>query len=186
MTTITVNSVATKAITTGATLTIWKTGYPETVSTVIAGTVTGAAGSDQVITLPVTTPTGGLLPAANMISTSISKADIDAGLVQVAVQQPISATYGNTVNYVTAQILRVDRPTKRPLPLNAWKCLVTSGTDFTVGADDFGSIPLELEVLVPSAADYATGGPLEQVVQFINAGMSRAVYHGFADSAPPV
>jgi hypothetical protein len=64
------------------------------------------------------------------------------------------------VNYFAAQLVYIDRATSRPTVVDFWKCASGSGVDIASSGTDFSSQTWDVGLLVPTAADYASSGPL--------------------------
>jgi hypothetical protein len=180
-----VNLVAAKQILAGDILTIWKAGYPESVSVVKVTAAAGNAGADQTITIGTTSVPGGLANSNNL-SVVYSAADIAAGLIKVAKQAPVQLGNVDAVHYFSAAIIQVDRPTQRPRPINIWKCTIGSGFKVSGGGTEFGSNQLILKVLPPTIAEVASGGVLEHIAPYYNAGHYSGMVSTFSDAAPSV
>jgi hypothetical protein len=64
------------------------------------------------------------------------------------------------VAYFAAQLVYIDRATSRPTVVDFWKCASGSGVDIASSGTDFSSQTWDVGLLVPTAADYASSGPL--------------------------
>lgn len=69
--------------------------------------------------------------------------------------------------YFSASLVQKDLKTGRPIIFNFWKVSSKGGMDYATNASDYASTELSLEVLEPTAADYASGGPLNHIASII-------------------
>jgi hypothetical protein len=74
------------------------------------------------------------------------------------------ATFGGgssgSVNYFSAQLIYLDRPTSRPVVVDFWKCATDAGVTIESTGDDFASQDWSIGLLVPVASEYGVSGPL--------------------------
>jgi len=69
--------------------------------------------------------------------------------------------------YFSASLVQKDLKTGRPIVFNFWKVSSKGGMDYGTNASDYASTELSLEVLEPTAADYAVGGSLVHLAAVI-------------------
>lgn len=76
---------------------------------------------------------------------------------------------GNTTQtqYYAVSLVQKNLKTGRPMIYDFWKASVQGGLDYGTNADDYASSELTLNVLEPSAADYAVGGDLYHLAAII-------------------
>jgi hypothetical protein len=80
--------------------------------------------------------------------------------VNVISSQPVAIGDVTAANYFAATVLQEERSTGRPVGFHVWKATIGAGATLQTNAKDFASTELNIKVLRPSAAEYASGGPL--------------------------
>lgn len=94
----------------------------------------------------------------------------DAGeSVKVSLANVIGGGNITGVNYFSAQLVSVNRADSRPVVIDFWKCAVGAGLKVANSGTEFSAQEWSVGVLVPTASDYATGGPLHHVADVIPA-----------------
>lgn len=78
-------------------------------------------------------------------------------------------TFGGvtSVNYYSAQLLRLDRGTSRTVGFNFWKVAVSAGATIAGTPTEFASLDLSLKCLEPAASEYATGAVMDHLADLI-------------------
>lgn len=147
-------TATTTGFTAGDTVMVYVVGQPELVAWSIAGTVTSA--------------TSVALGAMDSdLFTSINAA-VTAGATLRLVKASV-VNVGNTTSttYFAVSLVQKNLKTGRPMIYDFWKASVQGGLDYGTNADDYASTELTLNVLEPSAADYAVGGDLYHLAAII-------------------
>lgn len=127
------------------TLVVFPTGKPELMSVVIVDSI-----ATNTLTLNAKTP---LLHAY----------DPALGAVQVFNAQPIPIGAVDQVQYFGVQVIQRNYANGRPRVFDLWKAAISAGMTFETSNQDYGSQNLQIEVMEPTAEDYAVGGPLEHL-----------------------
>lgn len=97
------------------------------------------------------------------LATDFTAAIAAGSTVKVFKAAELAVGLSQVTQYFSCSIVKVDSQSGRPEVWNFWKCTCSSGLEVGSNASDYSSTKLELEVLEPSAADYAT--------------VSQGVYH---------
>lgn len=156
-------------------------GAPATAQDLVAGTVGPFAANDIVTGYiegrPELTFVGTVLAQT---ATDIDVTAMDAGLytdINAAIADGKilrvfrTATIGvgdiAQTEYFSASLVQKDLKTGRPIIFNFWKVSSKGGMEYATNASDYASTELSLEVLEPTAADYATNGPLDHLADVI-------------------
>ncbi len=92
-----------------------------------------------------------------------------AGGSVLRVFRAVVSSVGNlaATAYYGVSLVQRDLKTGRPIVFNFWKVTAKGGMDYGTNATDYNSTSLSLEVLEPSAVDYAVGGDLEHLADII-------------------
>jgi len=139
-------------LTPGDTVVVYDTANPGNVSIAIVDTFTAKAGAVPAsLTLSAHTPLVGVSGSANAFaagsSVKLYKSPIIAGGAITGVP-----------NYFSAQLIRLDRGTGRPVGFDFWKTAISAGLSLSASITEFASMEMQLKALEPAATEYATGG----------------------------
>jgi hypothetical protein len=86
-------------------------------------------------------------------------------VVYAARQIPIGSV--SATNYVSVQVLQIEKSTSRPVGYNFWKAAISTGMSDASNADDFAMTDITLKLLAPAALEYAVGGALVHLANVI-------------------
>lgn len=125
----------------GQVVVLYPDGQPENVSVVEIGNIT---------TDTITVAAGQKVPLAYA----------EADTIHVYVSHAIPV--GNVVKteYFSCSLVQRNHHSGRPKVFNYWKVSVAGNLEVNTNAEDFASMSMELDCLVPSASEYAAGQPL--------------------------
>ena len=133
----------------GDTLVVYPKGKPEELSVVIVDSV-----ATNTLTLNAQTPT-------------LHAYDPAVNVVEVFNAQPIPLGAVDSVKYFGVQVLQRNYANGRPRVFDLWKAAISSGMSYETNNQDYGSQNLTIEILEPTADDYAVGGPLAHLAGII-------------------
>lgn len=145
----------------GDTVVIYDTANPSNVSISTVAAFTPIAGSvGAIVGLAATQPVVGVASSASAFA---------AGSTVKLYKSPIIAggAISGTPNYMSAQLVSLDRATARPIGFNFWKTAISSGPNIGLATTEFSSFDLQLKAMRPSALDYATGGVMAHLASVI-------------------
>ena len=139
-------------ITAGAVLTFYPEGRPELTSIGLVASV-----ASNTVTLNANTPLLYDMPAATDTST----------VYRVFVSAPVAGgKLTSKVHTFSASWLR-ESASGRPIEYVFWKVAAKGNFTDTGSPTEFAKLPLEFDILTPSAKDVAVGGPLHHVAALI-------------------
>lgn len=107
---------------------------------------------------------GGVLTLVNGLVEAYDSTDV------VRVYKATSLSGGDTDGipaYFTAQLIRLDRNTSRPVGFNFWKTTISSGMSIAASVADFASFDLQLKALEPSDAELEASGSFYHIADTI-------------------
>jgi hypothetical protein len=69
--------------------------------------------------------------------------------------------------YFSAQLIRLDRTTGRPVGFNFWKTSIATGAAISAAVTEFASTDMQLKAMEPLDSEYAAGGALVHLASII-------------------
>ena len=160
-------------------------------------TVTGGTGSeftegDLVVVYPDGDPASVSVCLVESISTDTLTLSSDtptlfaydgtADTIHIYVAQQVGIGALQTTNYFSAQVLQIERKTGRPVGFSIWKSTIASGMTVASNAENFASNDLQIKLLDPAAAEYASGGALAHLADIIPAHPQGILFYGGDDA----
>lgn len=139
----------------GDTVVVYDTNNPGNLSCCIVNTFTAKSGSTPA---SVTFKTGNGIVQGHAIGDSVrfyKTSTVPGGAIT------------GVPKYFSAQLIRLDRGTGRPVGFNFWKTTLASGMSLGATIAEFASMDLQLKALEPALSDYTGTGKLVHVADVI-------------------
>jgi hypothetical protein len=159
---------------------------------VSGGTGADFTAGDVVVIYPEGDPASISVCRVESISTDTLTLDADtptlhaydgtSATIKIYVAQQVGIGAVQTTAYFAAQVVQVERKTGRPVGFNVWKSTIATGMSMGTNAEDFASTDLQIKMLDPAAAEYASGGVLEHIGVFVPSHPQGMMFYGADDA----